>query len=215
MEANTSGQANQDQLAIIQKKIFLDQKIKTGLNWFYWIGAMSILNSIIAATGSSVTFVIGLGITQFIDGFMRAMADDLGGDGSFVRVIGWVIDIAIAGIFIILGILSKKRIRWLIITGMVIYAFDALLMILFKDILGMVFHGLAIVGIWGALKNMKQLQQLEEINLVESIESLRMRMPAIAEVKPKTRMPLIFWLVPFGILAALGVFLMMMFMMKF
>jgi hypothetical protein len=215
MEANTAPQVNQDQLRIIQQKLFLDNKIRSGLNWFYWIGAMSILNSVIAATSGSISFVIGLGITQFIDGFMLALAKDIPQGGSILQIIGWIINLVIAGFFILLGFLSKKRIRWLIITGMAFYALDAIIIILFRDYIAVLFHGWALFSLWGALSNMKKLRQLEELNSVESIQSLQSRNPALTEVQPSAGISRTSWFLIFCIILVLGVAFLLASIIKF
>src|SRR5690349_15552832 len=46
-----------------------ERKIKSGAGWFYWIAGLSLINSVIAATGAGWAFIVGLGVTQFIDAF--------------------------------------------------------------------------------------------------------------------------------------------------
>ena len=45
----------------------LAQRVKSSANWFYWIAGLSVVNSIVVHTGSSWSFIAGLGITQLID----------------------------------------------------------------------------------------------------------------------------------------------------
>ena len=149
------------QVALIQKKLSLENRFRSGVGWFNWIAGLSILNSVIFYFGASITFVTGLGITQFVDGFIAALIEDLGSAYNYVRVIGFVINLLFAGVFIILGVLGRKRKRWPIILGLVVYTLDMILLLFFKDWFGMIFHALALIGIWGALKVMKELETLE------------------------------------------------------
>src|SRR5438067_7750738 len=41
--------------------------VRGGASWFYWIGALSIINTLVAMSGNGTRFIFGLGITQFID----------------------------------------------------------------------------------------------------------------------------------------------------
>src|ERR1043165_4184428 len=41
----------------------LDKKIKTGASWFFWIAALSLLNSIFILSGADFGFVLGLSVT--------------------------------------------------------------------------------------------------------------------------------------------------------
>jgi hypothetical protein len=139
--------------------------------------------------GSTLTFVIGLGATQIVDGFMSALAKDLGQGWSIVRLIGLAIDVCIAGIFILFGVLGRKRYRWSVILGMVLYAIDGVILLLFKDFFGAAFHAWALLGIGGCLKSIKELEILEKSGNGESIESIRQRLPSLQQpsISPQQR----------------------------
>lgn len=165
------------QLALIQKKLALENKFKSGVGWFNSIAAFSILNSILTAFGLNIAFVVGLGATQLVDAISQIVVDDLGPDYRIIKTLGYVIDLFIAGFFVLMGMLAKKRRRWAIITGMVLYALDAILLILFKDFLGLIFHGLALFGIWGGLKALRSLEELEKDPSVPSLEVINQQLP--------------------------------------
>lgn len=150
------------QQQILLQKYTLEQNIKRNLNWFYWIGGMSILNSIISATGSGITFVIGLGLTQVIDAIASGAAAELGSGGIIVQIIGWVLNLVIAGFYLVEGALAKKHIKWFIILGMVFYALDAVLLLVFQDFLSALFHGLGLFGIFKGLQLIGSLKTLEQ-----------------------------------------------------
>jgi hypothetical protein len=150
------------QQQILLQKYSLEQNIKRNLNWFYWIGGMSILNSIISATGSGISFVIGLGLTQVIDAIASGVAADLGSGGFIIQIFGWMFDLVIAGFYLLEGALAKKRIKWLIILGMVFYALDAALLLYFQDYLSALFHGLGLFGIFKGLQLIGTLKKLEQ-----------------------------------------------------
>ena len=46
----------------------------SGANWFYWIAGLSLVNTILLYTGSEWVFVVGLGVTQLIDGIAIEIA---------------------------------------------------------------------------------------------------------------------------------------------
>jgi hypothetical protein len=178
MQTQLSYTADASQLAVIQRKLVLDNKIRGGANWFFWIAALSMINTIIYFTGSSINFVLGLGATQIIDVFMSALARDLGSGWSILRYIGIAIDLGIAAVFVLLGLMGRKRHRWPIIIGMVLYAIDGVILLLFKIYLGAAFHAWALYGIWTSLAPIKELDTLEKTGGTESIESLRNRLPS-------------------------------------
>lgn len=149
--------------ALLQKKFALEARLRSGINWFFWIGGLSIINSIIYFLDGSLTFVVGLGATQFVDGFAGAVAKDLSSSGAtLIRIIGFSLDLGIAGIFIAAGLLGRKRYRWAVITGMVLYTFDAIIFLLVGGWLAVAFHGLALWGLWGGLKAIGDLNAVEQ-----------------------------------------------------
>ena len=40
---------------------------QSGANWFYWVAGLSIVNSIMQHLGGGVFFIMGLGVTSFVD----------------------------------------------------------------------------------------------------------------------------------------------------
>jgi hypothetical protein len=117
-----------------------------------------------------------LGLTQVIDGFITGILRQIGSGSEILRVLGVFLDIAIAAVFVLFGYFGRKHYRWVVIVGMVLYLFDAILMLVFRDIVAAGFHLLALWGLWGGWKAIGELAALEEHGGAESIESLRQRM---------------------------------------
>ena len=44
-----------------------------GAKWFYWIVGLSIVNSLLAMGGAPIRFVFGLGLTQFVPGYVASV----------------------------------------------------------------------------------------------------------------------------------------------
>lgn len=172
------------QMLLIQKKLKLESAIKNGVSWFFWIGGLSILNTVIFFFNGSLTFVVGLGITQLIDGFSYGLAQNAGANENLVRIVGLGLDIAIAALFIAAGVLGLKRQRWAIIAGMALYALDTIIFIAFKEWLGVVFHVVALAGLWGGLNAINQLKKMEESSPIAFASLPAMpSTPAVAPLK--------------------------------
>lgn len=148
-----------DQLNVAKKLLNLENQAKNGSNWFFWIAGLSILNSILFYAGGGLTFVMGLGMTQIVDGLVFGLTQDMsGGIDIFFKAMGILINLLIAGLFIAFGVFAKKRIQWVLLTGMIIYAFDTVLVGIFGDWLGLLFHGLALLGLWSGWQAIKKLR---------------------------------------------------------
>jgi hypothetical protein len=73
----------------------LEARSKSGARWFFVIAAFSLITSIISLTGSSLVFLISLGITQIVDAMARGAATKAGGAAVAVAL---VFDLIAAGI---------------------------------------------------------------------------------------------------------------------
>ncbi len=162
MQAQAPYAADAAQLANVQKKLALDSRLRSGINWFFWIAGLSLVNSAAYLFGTSWTFVIGLGVTQLVDGIVTGVIKELGDSWSVLRVVGVGTDLLIAGMFVLIGYFGRKRMRWPVIVGMVLYVLDGILVLLFGDFIGALFHGLALWGIWTGLRAMQQLEALQQ-----------------------------------------------------
>lgn len=149
------------QITLIQKKMALEASLRAGIDWFFWIAGLSLINSVVFLMGGSLSFVIGLGATQFVDGIISALTADLGAS-VFYRLVGFGMDVAIAGVFVIAGVLGRKRYGWAVIFGMILYALDGLLFLLVDGWLAIAFHAWALWGLWRGLQAINQLKAFEE-----------------------------------------------------
>ena len=62
----------------------INAQAKKACGWFAAIAAFSVINSLLIFFKSQVTFVIGLGITTIIDGFMSGMREEVSGNASII-----------------------------------------------------------------------------------------------------------------------------------
>ena len=119
-------------------------RVRNGAKWFYWVAGLSLVNSAIVIFGGSIHFVVGLGITSVVD----AAAKHLGSTGT---VLDLVINGFVAGVFALFGRFALKSQKWAFITGMALYAADALLLLVARDVLSVAFHAYALYAIYRGL----------------------------------------------------------------
>ena len=58
-----------------------------GATWFYWIAALSLINSVVILMGSEWSFIIGLGVTQFVDGVAANVAQQAGAEPEAIEAV--------------------------------------------------------------------------------------------------------------------------------
>lgn len=118
-------------------------KIKTSAGWFDVIAALSMVNSVITMAHLSLRFVVGLGITDLVTSLAQR-------GGGTPAVVGLVITALAAGMFWGLGRKVKEAQKWALILGMVLYALDAAVILLWQDWLSIAFHGYGLFRMFGA-----------------------------------------------------------------
>ncbi|MCK4625530.1 MAG: hypothetical protein KAV00_09495 [Phycisphaerae bacterium] len=135
----------------------LQKQFDNGAKWFYWIAGLSVVNSVIFLMDGSVSFVVGLGITQLIAGIGAAFAEEF---GPVARYIAFAFEVAAALVFVLFGYYALKRHRWAFITGIVLYALDSLIFLAVQDWWSFGFHVLALFGLFGGMKAARKLRDI-------------------------------------------------------
>lgn len=129
--------------------------VKRGANWFYWIAALSVVNTIVAISGGNFHFVLGLGIT---DAFRSPQA----------RMVGYFIDLLVLGFFLMCGYYAGKSQKWAFVMGMAFYALDAALTAMAQDWISFAFHVYALVCIWRGFSHVKAAQETSRVAVLSS-----------------------------------------------
>jgi len=98
----------------------LETKIKSCGSWFYWIGALTLINSFVAFLGSQWGFFLGFSILQGVDYMVK--------DSSMVvRGLVFAFDAVFAVGFGVLGIFARRALVWPFAIGVVLYGLDSVL----------------------------------------------------------------------------------------
>ena len=147
--------ANYDNIAHAQ----LLAAYKSGANWFYWIAGLTIITSLITFGGGSWRFLISLGSTQIIDGIAQAFAAEIGGAA---KVVGLVLDLIVTGLFVMFGWLAGQKHLWAYIVGMVAFALDGLLSLVFGDWIGVAAHAVVLYFLFRGFQAGRSLVAIEK-----------------------------------------------------
>jgi hypothetical protein len=137
----------------------LIRRMASGGTNFYWIAALSVINSIVSVFGGGMYFVVGLAMTLLVDGFFLGAADALPDAKLVVQLIGLGISVVVSAFFALFGYFAVKGKRWAFITGIVLYGLDTLLMVVFQEWLGLLFH---VFFLWGLVNGLRALNQLQK-----------------------------------------------------
>ncbi|HKM49339.1 MAG TPA: hypothetical protein VJX69_17245 [Terriglobales bacterium] len=156
--------ADTSQPVAAEQKLRVLQALKGSASWFVMIAALSVVNSILAMSGTSVRFIFGLGFSQIVD----ALAHQAGSTGYILDLI---INGIIAGVFVLFWNFARKGQKWAWYVGMAVYLVDGLLLLLFKDYLAIAFHAYALYRMSSGLKLLPILERLEQQNATGAIST--------------------------------------------
>jgi hypothetical protein len=132
----------------------LEASGRNGANWFFWIAGLSLINSVIIATGGDINFIFGLGITLLFDGV--AQESGAGAGGALAAIL---VNSVIASVFVVFGLLARRQKNWAFVIGMLLYALDGAIFLLAGLWLNVAAHAFALYFIWGGLAAYRQLAQ--------------------------------------------------------
>src|SRR6266850_5927019 len=73
----------------------LESQRRNGAQWFYWVAALSLINSVVALTGAEWRFILGLGVTQVVQ--------ELAQESGAADVKAGLVSLVVIGLFAFLG----------------------------------------------------------------------------------------------------------------
>jgi hypothetical protein len=131
--ARTSGSTLAD-----EERKTLEAQRRGGAQWFYWLAALSLINSGLALAGQEWRFILGLGVTQIVQELAKS------GDGA---TMAGLVSLVVIGIFAVLGYQAVQGATWAFVLGMALYALDGVVFLLIQHWVGVGFHAFALAMI--------------------------------------------------------------------
>lgn len=132
-----------------------------GASWFYWIAALSLVNTAITHSGGDRHFIVGLAITAIVDFIAAAIGKDEPSLATVAMIAAIGFSVFVATVVVLFGWLARRRNLWLFGTGMFLYLLDGLLYLLLGDILSAGFHGYALYSMIQGFNAYRKMNQLE------------------------------------------------------
>src|SRR5260370_25149625 len=109
-------------------RIAVNLRMRRGAGWFLTIGVLSGVNALLQIFEAKIHFIFGLGIPQVVSAMAHGMRQN-----------GTIITIAIDGLFVVMLILcsrwAKAGSQGAFLGGMIAYALDGALLLLFNILL--------------------------------------------------------------------------------
>ncbi len=130
--------------------------MRSGASWFYWIAALSLINSLTSLSGKGFAFAIGLGITHVFA--------ELGKDAKGIVL---AFDLLATGLFVLFGVFAHKGHTWAFAAGMVLFALDTLLVLLQQSLISVALHGLVLYFLFRGMQACRELNRAAAAGITE------------------------------------------------
>jgi hypothetical protein len=140
--------------AVQDPRIAIVLRMRRGAGWFLTIAILSGVNSLLQIFEAKIRFIFGLGITQVMDNLWQGSGQN-----------GMILMIVVDGIFIAMLILCSKWAKagsqGAFLAGMIAYALDGVLLLLFSVWLDAAVHAYALYMIWQGYAAARELAQMQ------------------------------------------------------
>ena len=171
----------------VPRRVELQHSVRSGANWFYWIAALSLLNSVIATFAGQWNFIFGLGITQVFDAIGGGLAAEAEGSGLGFRIFGLMLSLGAVSVYALFGWLGNRLKTAGFVTGMIFYFLDGGIFLVAGDMLGAGFHVFALFLMGRGFKALKELQRLPDEMIVVDAEPASNAAEEVVEAIEETR----------------------------
>lgn len=135
----------------------------SGAGWFFWIAALSLINSIILLSGGDRHFVVGLGVTSIADAVARGIADENPEAAGVAKGIAFGFTVLVAAVVCLFGWLSRRPVLPIFALGMILYLLDGLIYVLFGDWMSVGFHAFVLFGMWNGFNAYRQMKAMKAV----------------------------------------------------
>ncbi len=120
----------------------------SGAKWFYWIAALSLINSLLMSFGADFSFGLGLGSTLLVDAVAKDLITKQPSLASGARLMEVVLDFLIIGCFALFGSQALRGKKWAFICGGLLLALDTLLVLISTLWFSVAIHIWALIAIY-------------------------------------------------------------------
>jgi len=141
--------------AILEQKMKLQSRMRSGAGWLMAVALFSVINSALNLFDANLHFIVGLGVTQIADGIGKV-------GGTAGSIAGFVVSFIAAGVFVLFWKFAREGQKWAFLTGMILYGLDGLIFLGVGLWLDFGFHVFALYSMFKGLGALNALNQLNQ-----------------------------------------------------
>jgi len=139
----------------------LRHQLNSASGWLFAIAGVTGINALLYVSQSDIRMLFGLISTQLLMVI-------LGSGGPVGQTVALVGTFAIAAVFALFGVLTRKGTMWALWAGTIVYALDLLVLLGIlgtRDVLGPALHAVAMVILGKAIWTVRQLQAGRDVRV--------------------------------------------------
>lgn len=138
----------------------LQARINARASWFFWIAGLSLVNTLSHYMHWKIQFIVGLGVTQVIDGLASSFTNDIGGMATGIAI---GLNVLVLGVIAGFGAIARKT-EWGFLVGMILYGADGSIFLLAgsSSIISIGFHLFVLWRLFDGLQASQQLRKLKD-----------------------------------------------------
>jgi hypothetical protein len=145
---NSTGEVSTLNKEVIQMNVDEAQgNIRAKASWFFWISGLSLINTFLTAKG--VYFIVGLALSQIIDGIVIEVTGD----------VNYLISLFVPVLFSTFGFFSFRLHRWAFIVGSLVYILDGFIYLYFQEWLAAGFHIFILYKLYQVYKEITEYEK--------------------------------------------------------
>lgn len=141
----------------VQPRILDRKTAYAGANWFFWLAALSVINSLVVYFVDIRNTPFAFGLTQWIDGTTGALNRQ--GVNPPLTTMALIVNLLIAAAFAGFGYIARRGNDVVFLIGIIVYAVDAMLSLGLKDFFGFAFH---LVGLFFLFRGLLASRHVRE-----------------------------------------------------
>lgn len=123
-----------------------------GASWFYWLAGLSLVNTILSASGASVVMIFGLGASILMNGVAAAF-------GPVGVMLSYSLEFLMLVFYCVMGALAHRGHGWAFALGMLAYVGDAVITLFLQDWLILAVHGYVLFHLWRGFRACRAMQK--------------------------------------------------------
>ena len=127
-----------------------DPIVVSAARWFWWIAALSLVNTVMFHAGSTYNFVLGLGLTTLADHQFASQ-----------QAVGLAVSGAAIVFYFLIGLQAQREKLWAFVVGGAIYALDALIFVVYEDWTPVILHAVALFFITKGVIQLRERASVE------------------------------------------------------